>query len=210
MKLVVLGAPGAGKGTQAHFLAEHFCVPHISTGALLREHIKGRTKIGLEVEALVGAGAFVSDEIVIRVLRERLGRSDCAGGFILDGFPRNVEQAKILDDVAGRLDKVVLIHIDDEEIVERIGGRRICSACEATWHLIYRPVKQEGICDLCGGKLIQRVDDKAKTVRERLRIYNIEEAPIRDYLDSAGLLVTVRGQEKIEDTTCCVIEAVLR
>lgn len=207
MRLVVSGAPGAGKGTQAHFLANHYHVPHISTGELLREHIKNKTAIGVQVEDLVNKGMLVSNDIVVQILKDRLTEDDGLSGFILDGFPRNLYQAKIAEEVVGPLDKVVFIHVDDERIIQRISGRRMCSVCGATWHLIYHPVRDPDVCDSCGGKLVQRIDDKAKTVRERLRIFHMEEGPINEYFDSVGLLVMIRGQEQIEDTTRCIIEA---
>ena len=207
MKLVVLGAPGAGKGTQAHFLSQHYNIPHISTGTLLREHIKNKTAIGVQVEDLVNNGMLVSDDLIIKVLKDRFMQEDCADGFILDGFPRRLAQAVIIEEVAGKLDRVVLIHVEDEVIVQRISGRRICNNCGATWNLIYRPTKKEDVCDSCGGELAQRIDDKAKTVRERLRIHSIEEKPICEYFESISLLTVIREQDSIENTTKCIIEA---
>ncbi|MDR0310906.1 MAG: adenylate kinase [Acidobacteriota bacterium] len=207
MKLVVSGAPGAGKGTQAHFLAEHYGIPHISTGALLREHIKNGSPIGIRVEDLVNKGMLVSNDIVVQVVKDRLALEDCRAGFILDGFPRSIRQAEITEDIAGKLDRVIFIHVDDKVIIQRISGRRICGNCGATWHLVYNPTKDGHHCDACGGKLAQRVDDKAKTVRERLSLFHKETDQINEYFKSAGLLLVVKGLDGIDDTKKCIIEA---
>jgi len=207
MKIIVLGAPGAGKGTQAHFLALCLGIPHIATGTLLREAAKQSTPEGKALSGLLEKGQLAPNETVIQLLKERLLQPDCQNGFVLDGFPRNAEQAETMERTTGLPDKVVLIHVDDEVIVRRIVDRRMCRVCESSWHLVYHPPAKAGVCDLCGGELVQRVDDKAKTVRERLIIFHREEAPINVFFKEKGLLTVVQGQEKVEDTAEAVLKA---
>lgn len=210
MKLVVLGAPGAGKGTQAHFISIHYGIPHISTGNLLREEMKNKTALGKEISHLIEAGKLVPDETVTEVLKERLNEADCNNGFLLDGYPRTLAQAQITENIAGELDKVVSVHVDDAVIIDRMSGRRICEDCGATFHLHYKPPKIKRQCDDCGGHLIQRDDDKAKTVRDRLNIYHKEAEPIKSFFQKLGKLVVVDGMndiEKITDTIIAAIEA---
>jgi adenylate kinase len=208
MKLIVLGAPGAGKGTQAHFMSQHYNIPHISTGNMLRSEINKGTETGKEIDHLVKTGKLVADETVITLLKERLKNSDCNNGFLLDGFPRTLAQAKQTESITGNIDKVILVHLDDEVIIERMSGRRICERCGSTYHLVYKPPKEKGICDVCGGDLIQRNDDKAKTVRNRLEIYHNEATPIENFFKQEGKLAVIEGIGEIADITKKVIEAI--
>lgn len=208
MKLVVLGAPGAGKGTQAHFVSEHYDIPHISTGDLLRDHMKRGTEIGKQITNLMEQGMLVPDEVVIKILKERIVDADCKNGFLLDGFPRTRAQAEITESITGALNKVVSVHVDDAVIIERMSGRRICSSCGATYHMVYKPPKKEHICDQCGGTLIQRNDDKAKTVRNRLDIYHGEAEPIKEFFKKENKLAIVDGVGEISDITKEIIKAI--
>lgn len=208
MKIVMLGAPGAGKGTQAEVISEALNIPQISTGNMLREAVKNGTEYGLKAKAAMDSGALVSDEIVIGILKDRIACDDCKGGFILDGFPRTVPQAEALDAMGVTIDKVVEIFVPDETIKQRVSGRRVCSGCGATYHVDFKPSKVEGKCDKCGAETIIRKDDQPETVLERLDVYHKQTAPLKDYYSKQGKLETVVGQEEVSETSKLTLKAV--
>lgn len=211
MRLVLLGAPGAGKGTQAVILSEKLNIPHISTGDIFRNNIKNKTELGKKAEEYITKGLLVPDEITVDLMKDRLKEDDCKNGFILDGFPRNIAQAEALDkylnEMGVKLDCALNIHVDDEEIIERISGRRVCQNCGKSYHVKYNPPAVNGECDDCKSKLIQRDDDKEETVIKRLETYHKQTEPLIEYYQKKGLLKTVIGQEKVEDTTREVMKA---
>ena len=207
MKLILIGCPGAGKGTQAKKLSKYFGIAHISTGDLLREQIKLETELGKEVADIIHSGHLVPDEIVTKILSERIERDDCKNGYILDGYPRNLSQAEGLTDIIGEVDKVVLIDVDDNVIVERISGRRGCPKCGQMYHIQYNPPKEQDICDECGSKLVQRKDDAEETVKNRLKVYHETTSPIVDYYDEKGLLLKVSGIGSIDAITSYLIKS---
>ena len=207
MKLIRLGAPGAGKGTQAEILSAKLGIPTISTGNILRAAVKEGTPIGLEAKRYMDAGQLVPDSVIIGIVAQRLEQPDCAGGFILDGVPRTIGQAEALDAAGVTFDHVLSIEISDEEIEERMEGRRVCQSCGAPYHVKAKPPKREGVCDSCGGALIQRDDDKPETVRHRLEVYHQETEPLKDYYQAKGILVPVDNQDTIEGTTQVIMEA---
>lgn len=207
MKLILLGAPGAGKGTQAENICKKYNIPAISTGDIIRKALKDGTEVGLKAKSYMEKGALVPDEIVIEMISERLSQDDCKNGFILDGFPRTVPQAEALDKMGVEIDKVISIEVSDENIVERMSGRRVCDKCGASYHLVYKPSVNETDCGKCGGKLIIRDDDKPETVKERLHIYHQQTEPLKDYYGKTGKLRLVIGQEKVEDTTAETMKA---
>jgi adenylate kinase len=206
MNLIFLGAPGAGKGTQAESICKHLGIISVSTGNIIREALKNGTELGLKAKSYMDAGGLVPDNIVIDIIKERLSKSDCKQGFILDGFPRTVPQAEALDAMGINIDKVIEIFVPDEKIMGRMSGRRVCEICGASYHLEYKLPKQDGICDIDGGKLIQRKDDAPETVKERLRVYHDQTEPLKDYYGETGKLYIVEGQEDIADTTRYTIE----
>ena len=208
MNLILLGAPGAGKGTQAEVICNTLHIPAISTGNILREAIKNETALGMEAKSYMDGGKLVPDEIVINILKERLQQDDCQNGFILDGFPRTVPQAEALDQMNIRIDRVIDIEVPDEKITARLSGRRVCESCGASYHTVYKPSKEEGVCDACGGKTVQRKDDHPDTVKERLRVYHEQTEPLIDYYTKTGKLVVVEGQEEVADTTALTLKAV--
>ena len=207
MKLILLGAPGAGKGTQAEILSAKLKIPTISTGNILRAAVKEGTPIGLEAKRYMDAGQLVPDSVIIGIVAQRLEQPDCAGGFILDGVPRTIGQAEALDAAGVTFDHVLSIEISDEEIEERMEGRRVCQSCGAPYHVKAKPPKREGVCDSCGGPLIQRDDDKPETVRHRLEVYHQETEPLKDYYQAKGILVPVDNQDTIEGTTQVIMGA---
>jgi adenylate kinase len=207
MKLILLGAPGAGKGTQAEIISKKLNIPTISTGNILRAAVKNGTPIGLKAKEYMDAGKLVPDEVIIGVISERLKEADCANGYILDGVPRTIAQAEALEAAGIHFDHVLSLEISDEEIEARMTGRRTCHACGATYHIVANPPKQEGVCDACGGALEQRKDDQPETVRNRLKIYHEETEPLKDFYKSRGLLKLVDNQPTIEATTKVVMEA---
>ena len=207
LKLIFLGAPGAGKGTQAEILSAKLSIPTISTGNILRAAIKEGTKTGLEAKSYMDAGKLVPDSVIIGIVSQRLEQPDCAHGFILDGVPRTIGQAEALDKAGVRFDHVVSIEISDEEIEARMEGRRVCSKCGAPYHIKAKPPKQEGVCDSCGGPVVQRDDDKPETVRGRLEVYHSETEPLKDYYKEKGILNVVDNQPTIEATTQVVLKA---
>ncbi len=207
MKLILLGAPGAGKGTQAEVICEKLLIPTISTGNIIREALKQGTEMGQKAKAYVDAGQLVPDAVVIGIIQERLSQDDCQNGFILDGFPRTIAQAEALEAMGVVIDKVIDIEVPDEKIVTRMSGRRVCQDCGASYHLLYKPSKQEGACDKCGGDLIQRKDDQPETVLDRLQVYHEQTEPLKSYYEKAGKLRIVEGQEEVADTTALTLAA---
>ena len=207
MKLILLGAPGAGKGTQAEVICKHLGIPAISTGNILREALKSGTEMGLKAKAFMDAGQLVPDEIVIGIIKDRLAEEDCKNGFILDGFPRTVPQAEALDRMGVAIDIVLDLEVPDEKIIERMSGRRTCTKCGATYHIVYKAPKKEGICDVCGEALTTRKDDAPEVVKSRLDTYHSETEPLRDFYAKKGILKTVVGQEELADTTKLTLAA---
>ena len=207
MKLILLGAPGAGKGTQAAVISERYHIPQISTGNIIREALKSGTEMGLKAKEYIDAGQLVPDDVVIGIIQARLAESDCANGFILDGFPRTIPQAEALDRMGVEIDKVIDIEVADETIARRVSGRRVCLKCGATYHMDYKKPAVDGVCDKCGDTLVQRKDDQPETVIERLRIYHEATEPLVAYYRAAGKLCVVEGQEEVADTTALVFRA---
>lgn len=209
MKLVLVGCPGAGKGTQAEKLSKHYGIAHISTGDLLRDQIARGTELGKKVSKIMEEGGLVSDEIVSSMLAERIKDEDCKNGYILDGYPRNLAQAEGLKAITGPLDKVICIDVDDNVIVDRMTGRRSCPNCKEMYHIKYNPPKVEGVCDDCGTKLVQRKDDNEETVLNRLKVYHETTAPLIEYYKGKGILATVKGVGDINEIfaeICRVLE----
>ena len=207
MKLILLGAPGAGKGTQAEKIVDKFGIPAISTGNVLRAAVKDGTEMGLKAKSFMDAGQLVPDEVVIGIIKDRLKEKDCENGFILDGFPRTIPQAQALEDAGIEIDKVVDIEVPDEKITKRMSGRRVCAKCANSYHLEYKKPQVEGVCDACGGELIQRKDDAPETVQARLVEYHAMTEPLKDFYQNLGKLVIVEGQEEVADTTALVFKA---
>jgi len=207
MKLILLGAPGAGKGTQAELISEKKGIPALSTGAILREAVGEGTTLGLEAKAYMDRGDLVPDSVVIGIIKERLTHDDCKNGFILDGFPRTVPQAEALDEMGVVIDKVISIEVDDQRIVDRMSGRRVCPACGATYHTIYKISPAGEDCGKCGIALELRADDHPDTVKKRLKVYHDQTAPLKGYYEKTGRLRLVEGQEEIKDTTALVAAA---
>ncbi|MCD6525800.1 MAG: adenylate kinase [Desulfuromonas sp.] len=211
MKLILLGPPGAGKGTQAKMLVERFGVPQISTGDILRVAVKEGTPMGLKAKSCMDSGALVPDDVVVGIVEERLQKDDCASGFILDGFPRTVPQAdaltKTLAVMSKDLDAVISLEVDIEALVARLAGRRTCKACGAGYHLEYEPPAKPGVCDTCGGKLIQRDDDQEETIRNRMAVYLDQTLPLVEYYGKSGLLSKVDGMLPIEDVRRAILDA---
>ncbi len=201
MKLILLGAPGAGKGTQAELICEKLNIPAISTGNIIREAMKQGTEMGKKAKERVDAGQLVPDEVVIGIIKERLSQDDCKGGFILDGFPRTIPQAEALDTMGIEIDTVLSIEVADEDIIRRMSGRRVCPDCGASYHIEYKKPAVEGICNSCGASLIIRKDDKPETVLDRLNVYHEQTEPLKAFYNAKGKLVTVEGQEELKDTT---------
>ena len=207
MKLILLGAPGAGKGTQAEVLCQKLGIPTISTGNMLRTAIQEGTPVGLQAKSFMDAGKLVPDEVIIQIVAQRIAQPDCAAGFILDGVPRTIAQAEALDAAGVRFDRVLSLEITDQEIEERMSGRHVCSKCGASFHIHARPTKAEGVCDNCGGPVVQRDDDKPETVRHRLEVYHQQTEPLKGYYQAKGLLTLVENRPTIEATTQAIMEA---
>ncbi|MCD7774333.1 MAG: adenylate kinase [Clostridiales bacterium] len=207
MNIIFLGAPGAGKGTQAEKVSEKLAIPTISTGNIIRAALKNGTEMGLKAKEYTESGRLVPDDIVIGIIKERLSEDDCKGGFILDGFPRTIPQAQALDEMGITIDKVIDIEVSDDAIVRRMSGRRVCAKCGSSYHLEFNKPKVDGVCDSCGGELVQRKDDAAETVLERLKVYHSETEPLKDFYKSKGKLSIVEGQEDIADTTSLTFKA---
>lgn len=202
MKIVFMGPPGAGKGTQAEKIIENYQIPHISTGDMFRKAIKDQTELGMEAKRYMDQGALVPDHVTIGIVKDRLSESDCKSGFLLDGFPRTVDQAKALDEILtsldSKIDYVINIDVDLDILKERLTGRRICRSCGATYHMVFNPPAVAGTCDKCGGELYQRKDDNEETVGNRLDVYVNQTKPLLDYYSLAGNLVNINGQQSID------------
>lgn len=207
MKLILLGAPGAGKGTQAEIISEKYDIPTISTGNIIRAALKNGTEMGLKAKAYIDAGELVPDDVVIGIIKDRLAEPDCLNGFILDGFPRTIPQAKALDDMGVEIDAALSIEVKDSEIVRRMSGRRVCEKCGASYHTEFKKPKLEGTCDSCSGALVIRKDDEPSTVMNRLGVYHEQTEPLKGYYESKGKLLLVEGQSELKDTTALVLKA---
>lgn len=207
MKIIFLGAPGAGKGTQAEVVAKKLNIPTISTGVIIRSAIKDKTPLGNSAKSYIDNGQLVPDDVVIGMLKERISQDDCKNGYILDGFPRTIAQAEALDSMGIAIDKVVNIHVEDEKIVERLSGRRSCPECGATYHVVYNPSNDGVHCSTCSAELTRRDDDNPETIKKRLSVYHEQTAPLEEFYASRALLVTVEGQENLADTTSLTMKA---
>ena len=210
MKLILLGAPGAGKGTQADILCKELDIPTISTGNILRAAIKNGTPTGMKAKAFMDEGKLVPDDVIIGIITERVAEEDCKNGYILDGVPRTIAQAEALEKAGIVFDDVVSIEISDEVIMERMSGRRVCEHCGASYHLVAVPPKQEGVCDKCGGKLVQRKDDAPETVKARLEVYHQETEPLKAFYAQRGLLKSVENQPTVEETSQAILHVLGR
>ncbi len=207
MKLIVLGAPGAGKGTQAKLISKKLNIPAISTGAIIREAIEEGTDFGKKAKVYIGRGDLLPDEMVIGLVSERIKLSDCKNGFILDGFPRTLNQAVTMEESGIKIDMALSLEVEDEVIVERLSGRRECSHCRTPYHVVSHPPKKEGVCDECGSQLIIREDDNPETILSRLKVYHEKTAPLKDFFSREGILKKIPGKDSIEETTEAVMEA---
>ncbi len=208
MKLILLGAPGAGKGTQAEVLCQALSIPAISTGNTLREALKSGTEMGMRAKSYMDAGQLVPDDVVIGIIKERLQQDDCQNGFILDGFPRTIPQAEALDAMGVQIDRVIDIEVPDDKIVARMSGRRVCEKCGASYHTEYLKPAVDGVCDKCAGALVQRKDDHPDTVKARLAVYHEQTEPLKAYYEKQGKLRIVEGQEDVADTKRLTLAAV--
>ena len=210
MKIIMLGAPGAGKGTQAKKIAAKYGIPHISTGDIFRANIKNGTELGKKAKTYMDQGLLVPDELVVDLVVDRVNQDDCKNGYVLDGFPRTIPQAEALTEalekMGQKVDFAIDVNVPDENIVKRMGGRRACVTCGDTYHMVYAPTKKEGICDTCGGELILRDDDKPETVQKRLNVYHDQTQPLIDYYTSQGILRTVDGTVDIDDVFRAITE----
>jgi len=207
MKLILLGAPGAGKGTQAEVISEKYNIPTISTGNIIRAALKNGTEMGLKAKSYIDAGNLVPDDVVIGIIKERLSEDDCQNGYILDGFPRTIPQAEALDELGFEIDAALSIEVADEEIVKRMSGRRVCPDCGASFHTEYKKPKVEGKCNFCNADLVIRKDDEPETVLNRLSVYHEQTEPLKAYYEKFGKLLIVEGQEEVKDTTRLVLAA---
>ena len=209
MKIIMLGAPGAGKGTQAKMIADKYHVPHISTGDIFRANIKNGTELGMEAKKYMDQGLLVPDELTVKILLDRVGKEDCIEGYVLDGFPRTIPQAKVLDEALAELgesiDYAIDVDVPDENIVQRMSGRRACLSCGATYHLEHVPPQKEGVCDKCGNELVLRDDDKADTVLNRLKVYHDQTQPLIQFYETKGVLKIVDGTQAIEEVFQSII-----
>lgn len=207
MRLILLGAPGAGKGTQAEILSKLLQIPTISTGNILRAAMKAGTPVGLQAKSYVDAGKLVPDDVIIGIIRERLAEADCAKGYILDGVPRTIPQAQAMEDMGIAVDCALSIEVEDQVIVDRMSGRRTCKDCSQTFHIVSNPPKKEGVCDFCGGELTIRKDDAPETVKARLKTYHSETEPLKAFYAERGKLKSVENQPTIEETTAVIRKA---
>jgi len=207
VKLILLGAPGAGKGTQAEVISEHLHIPTISTGNIIREALKSGTEMGLKAKEYIESGKLVPDDVVIGIIQERLAKDDCQNGFILDGFPRTIPQAEALDRMGVIIDRVIDIEVEDDAIAQRVSGRRVCQGCGASYHVDYKKPAVESVCDRCGDTLVQRKDDHPDTVKERLQVYHEQTEPLKSYYAKQEKLFIVEGQEEVADTTRLTLAA---
>ena len=208
MKIIMLGAPGAGKGTQAKMIADKYGVPHISTGDIFRANIKNGTELGMEAKKYMAQGLLVPDELTVRILLDRVAQDDCKNGYVLDGFPRTIPQAEVLDSeltkLGDHIDYAINVDVPDENIVKRMSGRRACLTCGATYHIEHVPPKKEGICDVCGSELVLRDDDKPETVKNRLNVYHEQTQPLIDFYTEKGVLKTVDGTVPMEEVFAAI------
>ena len=208
MKIIMLGAPGAGKGTQAKMIADKYGVPHISTGDIFRANIKNGTELGMEAKKYMDQGLLVPDELTVRILLDRVAQDDCKNGYVLDGFPRTIPQAEVLDkaltELGDHIDYAINVDVPDENIVKRMSGRRACLTCGATYHIEHVPPKKEGICDVCGSELVLRDDDKPETVKNRLNVYHEQTQPLIDFYTEKGVLKTVDGTVPMEEVFAAI------
>lgn len=208
MKIIMLGAPGAGKGTQAKMIADKYGVPHISTGDIFRANIKNGTELGMEAKKYMDQGLLVPDELTVRILLDRVAQDDCKNGYVLDGFPRTIPQAEVLDSeltkLGDHIDYAINVDVLDENIVKRMSGRRACLTCGATYHIEHVPPKKEGICDVCGSELVLRDDDKPETVKNRLNVYHEQTQPLIDFYTEKGVLKTVDGTVPMEEVFAAI------
>ena len=209
MKVIMLGAPGAGKGTQAKMIAEKYGVPHISTGDIFRANIKEGTELGMEAKKYMDQGQLVPDELTVRILLDRVAKDDCKNGYVLDGFPRTIPQAEVLDkalsEINDKIDYAINVDVPDENIINRMGGRRACLSCGATYHMVHIPPKKEGICDVCGQPLVLRDDDKLETVKNRLDVYHKQTQPLIDFYNAKGILKSVDGTVDMKDVFAAIV-----
>ncbi|MCM1261109.1 MAG: adenylate kinase [Butyrivibrio sp.] len=203
MKIIMLGAPGAGKGTQAQMIADKYNIPHISTGDIFRENVKNGTELGIEAKKYMDKGLLVPDELTVKILLDRVAKDDCKNGYVLDGFPRTIPQAEVLDnalnELGEKIDYAINVDVPDENIIRRMSGRRACLSCGATYHIEHVPPKKEGICDKCGKELVQRDDDKEETVKNRLEVYHKQTQPLIEFYTKKGVLKTVDGTADMKD-----------
>lgn len=210
MKIVMLGAPGAGKGTQAKMIAEKYGIPHVSTGDIFRANIKNGTELGKEAKQYMDQGKLVPDELTVKILLDRVAQDDCKNGYVLDGFPRTIPQAEVLDEaltkLGDKIDYAVNVDVPDDNIINRMGGRRACVACGATYHIVYNAPKTEGICDVCGKELIIRDDDQPETVKNRLKVYHDQTQPLIDFYEGKGVLKSVDGTADMKDVFAAIVE----
>lgn len=210
MKIIMLGAPGAGKGTQAKMIAEKYAIPHVSTGDIFRANIKNGTELGKEAKKYMDQGKLVPDELTVKILLDRVAQPDCANGYVLDGFPRTIPQAEVLDkalrELGDKIDYAINVDVPDENIVNRMGGRRACVGCGATYHIKYNAPKVENTCDTCGGELIIRDDDKPETVQNRLSVYHEQTQPLIDFYEKQGVLKTVDGTVDMNDVFVAIVD----
>lgn len=208
MKIIMLGAPGAGKGTQAKRIAEKYGVPHVSTGDIFRANIKNGTQLGMEAKKYMDQGLLVPDELTVRILLDRVAQDDCKNGYVLDGFPRTIPQAEVLDEaltkLGDKIDYAIDVNVPDENIIRRMSGRRACLTCGATYHIEHIPPKQEGVCDKCGSELVLRDDDKPETVKNRLAVYHEQTQPLIDFYEKKGVLKTVDGTLPMEEVFAAI------
>ena len=209
MKIIMLGAPGAGKGTQAQMIADKYGIPHVSTGDIFRENVKNGTELGMEAKKYMDQGALVPDELTVRILLDRVAQDDCKKGYVLDGFPRTIPQAEVLDkaltELGDKIDYAVNVDVPDENIINRMSGRRACVNCGATYHVVHIPPKKEGICDTCSSELILRDDDKPETVKNRLDVYHKQTQPLIDFYEAKGVLRSVDGTVDMKDVFASIV-----
>ena len=210
MKIIMLGAPGAGKGTQAKMIAEKYSIPHISTGDIFRANIKNGTELGKEAKTYMDQGKLVPDELTVKILLDRVAADDCKNGYVLDGFPRTIPQAEVLENelnkLGDKIDYAIDVNVPDENIIKRMSGRRACLSCGATYHIEHIPPKKEGICDRCGGELILRDDDKPETVKKRLDVYHEQTQPLIDYYTKKGIIKDVDGTQQMDDVFNAIVK----
>lgn len=207
MNIVLLGAPGAGKGTQGEFISQHLLIKAISTGNIIREALKSGTELGLKAKSYINSGELVPDEVVIGIIKDRLSYDDCKNGFILDGFPRTIEQAEALDEMGVVIDKVIDFDVSDDVIINRMSGRRVCSNCGSSYHVANKKPKEDGICDKCRGTLVQRDDDQPETVKKRLSVYHKKTKPLEEYYKKQGKLVVINGSGTVEEIRNLTLKA---